>query len=100
MDMNSIDSAGALPDGIAPMSQRWVAILRGESALAFTHRALWMAAFDVAESATSATSATPGRKPAPNAGSRLSGVRQSPPPHGAAGRHMAEAAADSELRPF
>ena len=39
MDVNSIDSAGALPDGIAPMSERWVAILRGESALAFTHRA-------------------------------------------------------------
>jgi len=52
-----------------------------------------MAAFDVAESATSATSATSRRKPAPNAGSRRSGVRQSPPPHGAARRHMAEAAA-------
>jgi adenylate cyclase len=28
-----------LPDGIAPMSARWVAILRGESALAFPQRA-------------------------------------------------------------
>jgi adenylate cyclase len=36
---NSIGSAGMLPDGIPPMSARWVAILRGESALAFTQRA-------------------------------------------------------------
>jgi hypothetical protein len=35
----------------------------------------------------SATSATSGRKATPNAGSRRSGVRQSPPPHGPAGRH-------------
>jgi hypothetical protein len=27
-----------LPDGIPPMSGRWVAILRGESALAFPQR--------------------------------------------------------------
>lgn len=27
-----------LPDGVAPMTARWVAILRGESALALTHR--------------------------------------------------------------
>jgi protein-disulfide isomerase len=44
-----------------------------------------VAAFDVAESATSATSATSGRKPAPDAGSRRSAVRQSPPPHDPAG---------------
>src|SRR2546429_257821 len=30
---------GVLPDGIPPMSARWVAILRGESALAFPQRA-------------------------------------------------------------
>src|SRR5205823_14919332 len=28
-----------LPDGVAPMSGRWLAILRGESALALPHRA-------------------------------------------------------------
>src|SRR5437763_978956 len=28
-----------LPDGVSPMSDRWVAILRGESALALPHRA-------------------------------------------------------------
>jgi adenylate cyclase len=32
-------SSGALPDGIPPMSGRWVAILRGESALALPQRA-------------------------------------------------------------
>src|ERR671934_280666 len=33
------DTLVGLPDGIPPMSTRWVAILRGESALAFTQRA-------------------------------------------------------------
>jgi adenylate cyclase len=32
-------STRVLPDGVAPMSARWVAILRGESPLAFTQRA-------------------------------------------------------------
>src|ERR671930_586747 len=33
------DTLVGLPDGVPPMSTRWVAILRGESALAFTQRA-------------------------------------------------------------
>jgi adenylate cyclase len=39
VNTNAIEPAGMLPDGIPPMSGRWVAILRGESALAFPQRA-------------------------------------------------------------
>jgi adenylate cyclase len=39
VNANAIGSAGILPDGIPPMSGRWVSILRGESALAFPQRA-------------------------------------------------------------
>jgi adenylate cyclase len=39
MELSPRDPATALPKGIAPMSRRWVAILRGESTLAFPQRA-------------------------------------------------------------
>ena len=39
MELKPTESAGGLPEGIPLMSKRWVAILRGESALAFPQRA-------------------------------------------------------------
>ena len=39
MDAGVTGTAAGLPDGIPPMSARWIAILRGESALAFPQRA-------------------------------------------------------------
>lgn len=39
MELSSTEQATGLPEGIPLMSKRWVAILRGESALAFPQRA-------------------------------------------------------------
>jgi adenylate cyclase len=39
VELNPTQPAGSMPEGIPPMSKRWVAILRGESALAFPQRA-------------------------------------------------------------
>jgi adenylate cyclase len=39
VEAKSIESASTPPEGITPMSKRWVAILRGESPLAFPQRA-------------------------------------------------------------
>ena len=39
MELNPTQPADSLPEGIPPMSKRWLAILRGESALAFPQRA-------------------------------------------------------------